>query len=128
MFILFGDKFSCCALIDAMKKTCYIKKAKQFDYISIGGDSVRSYVYETVKLSNTKRIVTRYTPSEALFISIIKLLAYLLIVWPFEIFVWWPVKVVFKYTLVLCELLLRCLWWLIRLPLFILAKKKMPSF
>lgn len=89
---------------------------------------MRSYVYETVKLSNTKRIVTRYTPSEALFISIIKLLAYLLIVWPFEISVWWPVKVVFKYTLVLCELLLRCLWWLIRLPLFILAKKKMPSF
>ena len=75
---MLGDKLSCCALIDAMKKTCYIKKEMWFDYILIGGDSVRSYVYETVKLSNTKRIVTRYT--------------------------------------------------LIRLPLFILAKKKMPSF
>lgn len=89
---------------------------------------MRSYVYETVKLSNGKKLVTRYTPEGYFFISLLKFLFFLFLIWPLEIFIWWPIKLVFKGVLILCEMILRAVIWLIKLPFSLIFSKKIPSF
>lgn len=89
---------------------------------------MKSYVYETVKLSNRGRIVTRYTLEEHILHNILKLLFFLCILWPFQLCFWWPMKIIFKYTLVIAELALRGIWWLIKLPFCLIFSKRVPRF
>lgn len=89
---------------------------------------MKSYVYESVKLSNGGRLVTRYTPEERLALSIVKLFLYLLLVWPVQLFIWWPIKILFKVILILCEMILRAILWLIKLPFCRLFYKSYPNF
>lgn len=48
---------------------------------------MRSYVRESIKLGNGRTLITHYTPSEYLWISVIKFL-FFLILWPVEITFW----------------------------------------
>lgn len=89
---------------------------------------MKSYVYETVKLSDGRRIVSKYTLGESIIHDIIKLLFYIFIVWPFQLFVWWPIKIMFKGALIVCELVLRGIWWLVKLPFTLLFMKRIPRF
>lgn len=90
--------------------------------------SMRSYIYENVKLSNGKHFIRRYTPVEGIVYNIIKFLCFLFVIWPLEIFVWWPIKLIVKAILILCEIILRIVWWLIRLPFCLLFYKRTPIF
>ena len=85
---------------------------------------MKSYIYESVKLSNGGR----YTPAEGLAYSIIKFLIFLFIVWPLQLFVWLPIKLIFKGILIICEFTLRGIWWLIKLPFCLLFTRKFPNF
>ena len=89
---------------------------------------MRSYIYESFKLSNGGRYVVRYTPAEGIVYSIIKFLFFLFLIWPFQLFVWWPIKIMFKGFLIVCELILRSIWWLIKLPFCLLFMHKCPKF
>ena len=89
---------------------------------------MKSYIYESVKLSNGGRYVVRYTPAEGLAYSIIKFLIFLFIVWPLQLFVWLPIKLIFKGILIICEFTLRGIWWLIKLPFCLLFTRKFPNF
>ena len=89
---------------------------------------MRSYVYRSVKLSNGDRLVTRYTLGESLLINILKFLFFLLIIWPFQLLFWWPIKILFKGALIVCEFILRSIWWIIRLPFCLIFKQKTPNF
>ena len=89
---------------------------------------MKSYIYESVKLSDGKHFVKRYTPVEGLVFNLLNFLCYLFIIWPIQIFVWWPIKLIFKGFLILCELILRGIWWLVRLPFCLLFYKRMPIF
>ena len=89
---------------------------------------MKSYIYESVKLSNGGRYVVRYTPAEGIVYSIIKFLAFLFIVWPVQLFVWWPLKFIFKGILIAIEFILRGIWWLIKLPFSLIFTKKKPKF
>lgn len=94
----------------------------------IGGVKMRSYVYDSVKLSNGQRLITRYTLEESLVINCFKLLLFLFIIWPFQLLFWWPIKLIFKGILIVCEFILRTIWWLIRLPFCLLFKHSYPIF
>lgn len=89
---------------------------------------MKSYIYETIKLSDGRRYVRKYTPAEGLVSSILMFLVYLFIIWPLELFVWWPLKLLFKGILILVELILRGIWWLIKLPFCMIFTKKTPKF
>ena len=89
---------------------------------------MKSYIYETVKLSNGGKFVVRYTPAEGIVFSILKFLLFLCLVWPFQLFVWWPIKLMFKGFLILCELAIRAAFWLIKLPFCLLFAKRCPKF
>lgn len=89
---------------------------------------MRSYIYESVKLSNGGRYVIRYTPAEGIVYSIIKFLLFLFLIWPFQLFVWWPIKIIFKVALILCELIIRSILWVIKLPFCLLFKHAFPKF
>lgn len=89
---------------------------------------MKSYIYESVKLSNGGRLVVRYTPAEGLVFSILKFFLFLLLVWPVQLFIWWPIKILFKAALILCEMTLRAIWWLIKLPFCRLFYKSYPNF
>lgn len=89
---------------------------------------MRSYIYESVKLSDGRRFVRRYTPAEGLVYSILKFIAFLFVVWPLQILVWWPMKLILKGFLILCEMIVRSIWWLIKLPFCLLFKRTMPNF
>ena len=89
---------------------------------------MRSYVYDTVKLSNGQRIVTRYTLEESILLNILKFLFFLIILWPIELIIWWPLKLIFKGVLIVCEMVLRAIWWVIRLPFCLIFKRSLPNF
>lgn len=84
---------------------------------------MKSYVYETVKFKDGGRLVTKYTVGESLALSIMKFLFFLFILWPLEFFVFWPMVILFKLFLILCEFAIRGIFWLIKLP-FCLAFSK----
>lgn len=89
---------------------------------------MRSYIYDSVKLSDGKRLVTRYTLEDAIFLNIIKFLFFLFILWPLEILIWWPIKLIFKGILIIIEFTLRGIWWLVKLPFCLLFSHKTPNF
>lgn len=89
---------------------------------------MRSYIYESVKLSNGGRYVIRYTPAEGIVYSIIKFLLFLFLIWPFQLFVWWPIKIIFKGVLIICELIIRSILWVVKLPFCLLFKHTFPKF
>lgn len=89
---------------------------------------MKSYIYESVKLPDGKRYITRLTPSEYVFNSIIKFLFCLFIVWPLQIFFFYPFLYTIKVLLIICEFILRGIWWLIKLPFCLIFKKTTPQF
>lgn len=89
---------------------------------------MRIYVVDHVKLSNGKHLVSRYTPEEYIAGTILKFFLFLFIIWPFQIFIWWPLKFLFKLILIIGEIVLRGIWWLIRLPFCELFTHKPPEF
>ena len=89
---------------------------------------MKSYIYHSVKLSNCERLVTRYTVSEKLFLSILKFLFFLLFIWPLQIFIWWPIKILFKIILMVIEFILRGIWWIIKLIPCLLFMRKLPNY
>lgn len=96
--------------------------------MNLGGDKMRSYIYDSVKFSDGKRLITRYTTADYLFLSIVKFLLFLFVVWPFELFIWWPIKLLFKLALMLLEFVVRGIWWLIRLPFTLIFGRRLPDF
>lgn len=89
---------------------------------------MRSFVIEHVKLDDKTRFITRYTPSEYIRWSILKFLLCLFVLWPLEFLVVYPCWFLLKVFLLLCELILRGIWWLIKLPFCLLFKKRLPLF
>ena len=89
---------------------------------------MQSYIYESVKLSDGRRYVAKYTPAEGCIYSIIKFLFFLFLVWPFQLFVWWPIKFIFKGILIVCEFAIRGVLWLIKLPFSLIFRGQLPKF
>jgi len=89
---------------------------------------MKSYIYENFKLSDGRNYVVRYTPAEGILYSILKFFAFLFFVWPIQLFVWWPLKLLFKGILIFGELIIRGIWWLIKLPFCRLFLKRYPKF
>lgn len=89
---------------------------------------MQSYIYESIKLSDGRRFVRKYTPVEGIVSNILTFLVYLFVIWPLEIFVWWPLKLFFKGMLIAIELLLRGMWWLIKLPFCLIFARRLPKY
>ncbi len=77
---------------------------------------MRAYVRESVELSNNRRLITHYTPSEFFWLSIIKLVIFLFVLWPLELG-FWLIFIILKYSIKLLILLLK-------LPFKLLSKHK----
>lgn len=87
---------------------------------------MRSYVYESVKLSDGKRLVTRYTLGEVIWFNILKFLFYLFMLWPLEIFVWRPLKLMVKGSLIGIEMMFRLILWIIKCPFYLACRRRLP--
>ena len=46
---------------------------------------MKSYVRESIKLGNGKTLITHYTTSEYFWMSVLKFVFFLLVLWPIEI-------------------------------------------
>lgn len=55
---------------------------------------MRSYVRETHDMGNGRRFITYYSPEDYLFLSLIKFLAFLFILWPLQLIFWGTVFVI----------------------------------
>lgn len=77
---------------------------------------MRSYVRESIELSNNRRLITHYTPSEFFWLSIIKFLIFLFFLWPLELGFW----LIFIFLKISIKLLI----FLLMLPFKLLSKNK----
>ena len=77
---------------------------------------MRSYVRESIELSNNRRLITHYTTSEFIWLSIIKFLFFLFFLWPLEL-TFWLIFIIVKYSFKLLILI-------IKLPFKLLSKNK----
>ncbi len=68
------------------------------------------YIRESKSLGDGKRLITHYTPGEYLFLSIIKFLFFLFVLWPLEI------------TLIIIVFFLKVIWFCITLPFKLIIK------
>ena len=56
---------------------------------------MRSYVRKSESIGKNTRIITHYTPGEYLFLSIIKLIFFIVILWPIQI-IWFLLTIPFR--------------------------------
>lgn len=54
---------------------------------------MRSYVRESIKIGENKRIITHYTLTESIFLDILKFLFFLFILWPIQL-IWFVFKTI----------------------------------
>jgi len=88
---------------------------------------MKTYVYDKKKLSDGKIMVTRYTLGESLFINIVKLIFFIIILWPLEIALWIFILIC-KLLFNICVYLFKILLWIIKLPFCLLLYKRLPNF
>ena len=89
---------------------------------------MRVQIVERTRLNEKAVFVTRYTPGEYVLASILTFLLNLFFIWPIELFVLTPLKWVLVFIIWLFQLLINCIWWLIRLPFCLLFKRHFPEF
>ena len=89
---------------------------------------MKSFVIENIKLPNGQRIIKRYTVAESFIASVGKFIFFLTIVWPFQFLVMYPVIIICWLLLILLELIIRAIFWLIKLPFCLLFLKRYPNF
>lgn len=93
---------------------------------------MKSYVIEHLPIGNNAHIITKYSHADFFLWSVFKFLAMLFIVWPIEIFIVIPLRVIGILLLALCEMILkitfRSIWWVIKLPFCLLFKHRLPKF
>lgn len=88
---------------------------------------MESYVLRVKRNSDGTRIVTRYSLGESIFIDIIKLIFYVFVLWPLELFVILPIRLLILLFLIVIEFIIRGLFWLIKLPFCLLFLHRLPE-
>ena len=89
---------------------------------------MKTYVYERERMKDGTSMITRYELGEYFWVSVVKFLAFIFLLWTLELVFWFVIYPAFWLCVIAVKFLLRCVWWLIKLPFCLLFKKRLPLF